>query len=391
ANMPEALVRQLTQQLQISEATVCRTQSPIQLDEALQIFVEDTQHAHLRYPPFERKHVFSIDMPIFEQIKQGDIFVHHPYDGFEEVIRFMQTAVQDPKVVSIRQTLYRVSEHSALMIALEEAAHAGKQVVVLLEVKARFDEANNMRWGKRLQRAGCRVLYGIPGLKTHAKITLIIRREVDGLRRYVHLGTGNYHEETACSYTDMGLFTARETFGQDAEIFFRMLCGEQHLPPLQQLICAPTQLRDTLVLHITREIQSARQGKPASIMAKMNALVDPSLIAALYEASQAGVSIRLIVRGICCLRPGVAGISEHITVRSIVGRFLEHSRIFRFENGGNPCLYLSSADWMPRNLDRRIELMFPVLDEKIARKIETVLHLQWMDDCKAWNLQVDGC
>ena len=323
---------------------------------------------------------------IFAAIRQKDRFFYHPYDSFEPIVRFVRDAARDDQVMAIKQTLYRVSGHSPIVAALAEAAERGKQVTVLLEVKARFDEENNIHWGHELEKAGCHVVYGLPGLKTHSKITLVIRREDGHIRRYTHLGTGNYNDVTARLYTDMGILTAREEIGEDAGNFFNMVTGYSETPGMHFLVAAPKELRPELMRLIRRETDHARAGRKAKIEAKMNSLLDPDIIAALYEAGQAGVKIDLTVRGICSLQAGIPGFSENITVRSIVGRFLEHARIFHFYNDGESETYLSSADWMPRNLDRRIELMFPVLDPQVRDRVMGILHLQQQDTAKAWML-----
>ena len=316
--------------------------------------------------------------------------MHHPYDSFDPVGQIVQAAARDPQVMAIKQTLYRVSGNSPVVRALADAAEAGKQVTALLEIKARFDEENNIQWGKQLERAGCHVVYGLKGLKTHSKITLVVRKEAEGICRYVHLGTGNYNDVTARLYTDMAVMTADEEIGEDASAFFNMLTGYSETPQMHDLVYAPRLLRERLTELIDREAEHAKAGRPASITAKMNSLLDPEIIRSLYAASCAGVKIRLLVRGICCLRPGIKGASENIEVSSIVGRFLEHSRIFRFENDGNVEVYLSSADWMTRNLDRRVELMFPVKDHAIAAQVEDILFSSLSDNAKAWHMHSDG-
>lgn len=344
------------------------------------------------YQPFKRHLPRRLQKPgsIFDELRRGDIFLHHPYDSFDVVTRFVREAASDPRVLAINMTLYRVSGKSPVIRALCDAAEAGKRVTVLLELKARFDEENNIRWAEVLQRAGCEVIYGLPRLKTHSKIALVVRREEEGLVRYVHLGTGNYNDVTAKQYTDMGILTCDISLGEDAQAFFNMITGFSQEPTMQRLIYAPRMLRPSLTMLIQTETENARAGRPSGIFAKMNSLVDPQIIHLLYEASAAGVPIRLIVRGVCCLRAGVPELSETIEVRSIIGRFLEHSRVFRFENGGSPRLYLSSADWMPRNLNRRIELMFPVLDDEPIQRINEVLDIQWLDNVKSWRMLPDG-
>ena len=302
----------------------------------------------------------------------------------------MRQSAKDPDVLAIKQTLYRVSGNSPIIAALAQAAENGKQVSVLVELKARFDEENNIVWAKKLEKAGCHVIYGLVGLKTHSKITLVVRREETGIRRYVHLATGNYNDSTAKLYTDCGIFTCDERFGEDATAVFNMLSGYSEPKSWNKLIVAPIWMKDRFLSLIEREAENAKKGLPALIRAKMNSLCDPKIIAGLYYASSCGVQVELLVRGICCLKVGVPGISENIHVRSIVGEFLEHSRIFYFENGGNPEIYMGSADWMPRNLDRRVEIVFPVEDEKIKKELEHVLDLEFKDNVKAHILQSDG-
>ena len=388
-----ALVRFLRHALEASRDEVYRIDGPLNLDFLMKQVYSLPGFEHLKYKPF-RAHIAHDLQPdegsIFDTLRARDVFLHHPYDSFDPVVRFVQEAARDPKVMAIKQTLYRVSGNSPVVRALADAAEAGKQVTALLEIKARFDEENNIQWGKQLERAGCHVVYGLKGLKTHSKITLVVRREEEGIRRYVHLGTGNYNDVTARLYTDMAIMTSDERIGEDASAFFNMLTGYSDTPHLHQLICAPRMLRERLTELIDREARNAAEGRPASITAKMNSLLDPQIIRSLYAASCAGVKIRLLVRGICCLRPGIKGASENIEVSSIVGRFLEHSRIFRFENGGQPEVYLSSADWMPRNLDRRVELMFPVNDPAIARQVEEILYASLDDNAKAWHMNSDG-
>ena len=295
--------------------------------------------------------------------------MHHPYQTFQPVVDFIRQAANDPQVLAIKQTLYRVSGNSPIIASLAQAAENGKQVTVLVELKARFDEENNIVWAKKLEKAGCHVIYGLVGLKTHSKIALVVRKEEDGIRRYVHLGTGNYNDSTAKLYTDCGLFTCSEAIGEDATAVFNMLSGYSEPPSWNHLVVAPIWLRKKFLQLIRRETKHALNGRPAVIKAKMNSLCDKDIIAALYEASAAGVQIDLIVRGICCLKVGIPGVSEHIRVRSIVGNFLEHSRIFYFYNDGNEEVFMGSADWMPRNLDRRVEIIFPVLDADIRKQV----------------------
>ncbi len=327
---------------------------------------------------------------IFARIREGDVLLHHPYQTFTPVVDFIRQAARDPQVLAIKQTLYRVSGHSPIIAALAQAAENGKQVSVLVELKARFDEENNIVWAKMLEKAGCHVIYGLVGLKTHSKITLVVRREEDGIRRYVHLGTGNYNDATAKLYTDVGLMTCNEMIGEDATAVFNMLSGYSEPLGWNKLSLAPLWLKDRFLYLIGRETDYARSGKEARIIAKMNSLCDRDVIAALYQASNAGVKIDLIVRGICCLKAGIPGVSENITVRSIVGNFLEHSRIFYFLNGENEEIYCGSADWMPRNLERRVEILFPVEEPLLKRKLEDILQAQLRDNVKAHVLQPDG-
>lgn len=327
---------------------------------------------------------------IFDQIKEGDILLHHPYETFDPVVDFVHQAAKDERVLAIKQTLYRVSGNSPIIASLAEAAENGKQVSVLVELKARFDEENNINWAKKLEKAGCHVIYGLKGLKTHSKITLVVREEEDGIRRYVHLGTGNYNDATAKLYTDMGLFTCRQSYGEDATAVFNMLSGYSEPEGWNKLALAPLWLRDKFEYLIKRETENAKDGKKAFIVAKMNSLCDKETIDMLYEASQAGVKIDLIVRGICCLRAQVEGLSENINVRSIVGNFLEHSRVFYFHNDGKEEVYMGSADWMPRNLDKRVEILFPVEDEELKKQVIHILDVQLRDTLKAHVMNSDG-
>ncbi|MCI5529468.1 MAG: RNA degradosome polyphosphate kinase [Blautia sp.] len=333
---------------------------------------------------------FQNDKDIFRVIREGDVFLHHPYMSFDPVVNFVRQAAKDPDVLAIKQTLYRVSGNSPIIAALAQAAENGKQVSVLVELKARFDEENNIVWAKMLEKAGCHVIYGLVGLKTHSKITLVVRREETGIRRYVHLATGNYNDSTAKLYTDCGIFTCDERFGEDATAVFNMLSGYSEPKRWNKLIVAPIWMKDRFLKMITREADYAKKGIPSYIVAKMNSLCDPKIISSLYYASSCGVKIYLLVRGICCLKVGVPGVSENIHVRSIVGNFLEHSRIFYFYNGGSEEIYMGSADWMPRNLDRRVEIVFPVEDEQIKKELKHILDLEFRDNVKAHILQPDG-
>jgi polyphosphate kinase len=316
--------------------------------------------------------------------------VHHPYESFDAVTDFVVHAAYDPQVLAIKMTLYRVSGNSPIIQALAIAAESGKQVTVVVELKARFDEERNIAWARKLEKSGCHVVYGLVGLKTHAKITLVVRQEQDTLKRYVHVGTGNYNDNTARLYTDVGLFTAHTVIGEDASALFNEITGYSAPHNWQAFSVAPTDLKDKLFELIERETEHAKSGRPAHITAKMNSLSNQQMVDVLYAASQAGVKIDLIVRGVCCLRPGVPGLSENITVRSIVDRFLEHSRIYYFENGGDADFYISSADWMTRNLTRRIELMCPVFDPKLKKRMAHILSISMKDNVKARHLLSNG-
>lgn len=344
------------------------------------------------YEPFVPQRPLELpdDSDLFAAIRENDILLHHPYESFDPVVKLVSDAADDPQVLAIKQTLYRVSGNSPIVAALARAAENGKQVTVLVELKARFDEENNILWARRLEKAGCHVIYGLVGLKTHAKIILIVRKEDNGIRRYLHLGTGNYNDSTAKLYTDLGLMTANDEFGSDASAFFNLLSGYSEPPVWNKLVMAPLGLREKIYALIDNEIAMVRAGREGHIIAKMNSLIDQPVIQKLYEASAAGVHIDLIVRGICGLRTGIEGISDNITVRSIVGRQLEHSRIFWFANGGEEQLYLSSADWMPRNLNDRVELFFPVETEEHIRRIKALLDLYLRDNVGAHMMQSNG-
>lgn len=316
---------------------------------------------------------------IFEAIRDKDRLVHHPYESFDSVVWFAQTAATDPDVLAIKQTLYRVSGNSPIIAALIKAAENGKQVTVLVELKARFDEENNIIWAKKLEQAGCHVIYGLAGLKTHCKILLVVRREEDGIRRYLHLATGNYNDSTARFYTDIGMFTCTESLGADASSLFNVITGYSRPPEYNKMIIAPQGMRSFFTRMIQTETENCKKGLPSGITIKINSLVDEQMVELLYQASQAGVPITLVVRGICCLIPGLEGVSENIKVISIVGQLLEHSRIFYFENAGDPKIYLGSADLMPRNLDRRVELLFPVEDEDLRKRVLQIFTLLLSD------------
>ena len=344
------------------------------------------------YEPFVPQRPLELpdDSDLFAAIRENDILLHHPYESFDPVVKLVSDAADDPQVLAIKQTLYRVSGNSPIVAALARAAENGKQVTVLVELKARFDEENNILWARRLEKAGCHVIYGLVGLKTHAKIILIVRKEDNGIKRYLHLGTGNYNDSTAKLYTDLGLMTANDEFGSDASAFFNLLSGYSEPPVWNKLVMAPLGLREKIYALIDNEIAMVRAGREGHIIAKMNSLIDQPVIQKLYEASATGVHIDLIVRGICGLRTGIEGISDNITVRSIVGRQLEHSRIFWFANGGEEQLYLSSADWMPRNLNDRVELFFPVETEEHIHRIKALLDLYLRDNVGAHMMQSNG-
>ncbi|MFN6399271.1 MAG: polyphosphate kinase 1 [Planctomycetota bacterium] len=341
------------------------------------------------WPP-QRSPQIDSTKSMFENIAQQDLLLCHPYESFEPIVRLIEEAANDPDVLAIKQTLYRTSRKSPIVASLKKAAELGKYVTVVVELKARFDEARNMVWARELERSGVQVVYGVRGLKTHAKICIVVRREIDGIVRYVHFGTGNYNESTARMYSDISYLTRDESLGKDASAFFNAITGYSQPQPYEKLESAPLGLRKKLVSLIEEETQRRLQGQKAFIYAKLNALVDPEIIQALYRASQAGVTIRLNIRGICCLKPGVRGVSDNITVISIVDRFLEHARILHFSHGGQDSVFISSADWMPRSLDRRIELLTPVEDEASKRKLMEILATYFQDNQNAWKLLPDG-
>ena len=389
--MDERLLKILKTEFKVPSEEIFYINGPLDLTFLMKMYGIDG-FEHLKNP----KHIpapvpeFMEEPDIFARIRKGDVLLHHPFQTFDPVVDFIRQASKDPQVLAIKQTLYRVSGNSPSIAALAQAAENGKQVSVLVELKARFDEENNIVWAKMLEKAGCHVIYGLLGLKTHSKITLVVRSEDEGIRRYVHLGTGNYNDSTAKLYTDCGILTCDAKIGADATAVFNMLSGYSEPDSWHKLILAPLWMRDSFLHLIEMEIQNAKDGKPAYIRAKMNSLCDQTIIAALYAASSAGVQIDLIVRGICCLKTGIAGVSENIRVRSIVGDFLEHSRIFNFCNGGEDTVYMGSADWMPRNLDKRVEIVFPVEDPAIKAEVMHVLDVLIQDNVKAHLLQADG-
>lgn len=386
------LLKILKEDLEIEKEDIYAIRGPLDLTFLMKMygmegFDELKEHSYLPPQPVPE---LPEDADIFEKIREGDILMHHPYQTFEPVVQFIRQAAKDKDVLAIKQTLYRVSGNSPIIAALEQAAENGKQVSVLVELKARFDEENNIVWAKKLEKAGCHVIYGLVGLKTHSKITLVVRREENGIRRYVHLGTGNYNDSTAKLYTDIGLFTCSELIGEDATAVFNMLSGYSEPRSWNRLSLAPLWLKDRFLYLIEREREHALEGRNARIIAKMNSLCDKSIIEALYRAGAAGVKIDLIVRGICCLKVGIPGIGDNIKVRSIVGNYLEHARIFYFENDGKPEYYCASADWMPRNLDRRVEILFPVEKPELREKLQHILECQLQDNVKASVLRSDG-
>lgn len=389
--MSAELLELLMRRFEVPASRRYRVTGPLDLSKLLMSLYGQLDSPELKYPRFEPVAVPELSgADIFAAIAAKDWFLYHPYHSFDPVVNLLARAAADPDVTSVKITLYRVGGNSPIVRALMKAAEAGKQVTVLFEARARFDEDNNLTQGRRLRRAGCNVIFGLPGLKTHSKVALVTRMEGGRLRRYLHLGTGNYHDGTARLYTDMGLFTADPALGEDAARFFYSLEDAGRPYATQSLVKAPEQLKERLLWLIARERGNALHGQPASIVAKMNSLLDGDVIEALYAASCAGVHVELIVRGICTLCPGVRGMSENIRVTSVVGRYLEHARAFRFENGGEPEVYLSSADWMPRNLIKRVELMFPVRDPQARLAVESVLALQLRDNQKSWRMLPDG-
>jgi polyphosphate kinase len=383
----------LLQQFALAEVDLYRMPGPVNLNRLSAIY-DLVQRPDLKYPIFTpglpKRLAPSTGTDIFTAIRQNDLLLHHPYQSFAPVMDFVRQGAVDPQVLAIKQSLYRTGADSPVVDALVAAAQAGKDVTVIVELRARFDEEANIELSSRLQEAGAHVMYGVVGFKTHAKLTLVVRRETDGIRRYCHLGTGNYHPHTARSYTDYGLLTCDKQIGEDVHELFLQLTSLTQIPQLHRLLQSPFGLHGAMLEKIEREAGHARAGKEARIIAKMNALVDPQAIEALYRASRAGVKVDLIVRGICALRPGLPGVSENITVRSVVGRFLEHSRAFYFANNGKPELYLASADWMERNFFRRVEVAFPIKRASHRERILRDLDLYLSDNVQAWQLHHDG-
>ena len=388
---PAHVVDRLLEVFNLEEEDVYKVDGPLNLTRLMPLALQ-IDRPDLRYKRFTPANVVSLDeeRDIFYHIRKGDILLHHPYDNFQLVVDFIGQAAEDPQVLAIKQTLYRTSSDSPIVQSLIEAARNGKQVTVVIELKARFDEAANIKWARMMREAGVDVVYGVAGLKTHAKAVLVVRSEGETIRRYAHLGTGNYHPSTARIYTDLGLLTCREDITSDLAETFNQLTGVSKFPGMKKLLVAPYDLLGRLLQKIGNEAANARAGRPSGIYAKLNSLIEDSVINALYEASNAGVPVRLLVRGMCALRPGVPGLSENIEVRSIVGRFLEHSRIYRFENAGDPEFYLASADWMPRNLHRRVEIAFPISAPLMKKHVAEILETHWKDNTKAKRMSSDG-
>jgi polyphosphate kinase len=388
---PKEMINFLLQQFALADVDLYRMPGPVNLNR-LSALYDLIQRPDLKYPPFTpglpRRLASTTDL--YSVIRHKDLLLHHPFQSFAPVMDFVRLAAQDPQVLAIKQTLYRTGHDSPVVDALVAAAQAGKDVTVIVELRARFDEEANIELSNRLQEAGAHVMYGVVGFKTHAKLTMIVRREPEGIRRYCHLGTGNYHPRTARAYTDYGLFTCDRDIGQDVHEIFLQLTSLTQTPKLGRLLQSPFTLHTGMIERLEREADHARAGRPARVICKMNALVDAQTIEALYRASGAGVKVDLIVRGICALRPGLPGVSENITVRSVIGRFLEHSRVFYFENGGEAELYCASADWMERNFFRRVEVGFPVVREALRERIVRDLKLYLADNTQAWTLRPDG-
>jgi polyphosphate kinase len=388
---PDEILTYLLDQFGLTDDDLYKVSGPVNLNRLMALY-DLVDRAELKYAPFTPSIPERLKMgtDIFATLRAGDVLLHQPFQGFGPVMDFIKQAASDPQVLAIKQTLYRAGSDSAIVGALAEAAQAGKDVTVIVELRARFDEEANIELANKLQEAGAHVMYGVFGYKTHAKLFMVVRREEKGLRRYCHLGTGNYHPKTARLYTDYGLMTADEAIGEDIHEIFLQLTGLTRVPRLRKLLHAPFSLHQALLSKIEREVEHARAGKPARIIAKLNALTEPTVIQALYRASRAGVDVDLIVRGVCCLRPGVPGVSDRIKVRSIVGRFLEHSRVYYFENAGAREVYCGSADWMDRNLFRRIEVAFPVASPELQTRVTDDLQLYLADDCQSWTLSADG-
>ena len=391
-NIPAKLYNFLARRLNLSDIDIYKVNGPVDLTGLKKIYDQLDNFQHLKFTPVEPRvpKEFCKSENIFQVIKEKDILLHHPYQSFAPVVELVKNAADDNNVLAIKQTLYRVSGDSPIIRALARAAKKGKQVTVIVELKARFDEKQNIEWAKRLEEAGCHVIYGLVGYKVHAKLLLIVRSEDSGIKRYVHISSGNYNDRTARLYTDVGLFTAKQVFGSDISDFFNLLTGFSAPPQWKKISVAPLNLRDKFIQLIEKEIEHVEEGKSGHIMAKMNALVDKEIIKKLYQASHRGVKIDLIVRGICCLKPGVEGLSKNIRVVSIVGKLLEHSRIYYFYNGSREKVFLTSADWRPRNLDRRVEVLFPVEQEDIKQRLKNILEVCLQDNIKGRKLKADG-
>ena len=389
AQCPPDIVRMLLDNFELTENAVYRIDGPVNLNRVIQVY-DAVRRPELKFPPMHPRQLEDVES-MFARVARGDVLLHHPFDAFTPVLELIRQAAEDPSVLAIKQTLYRTGKDSPIVDHLVQAARNGKDVTVVVELRARFDEEANLGLADRLQEAGVQVVYGVVGFKTHAKMLLIVRREGDALRRYVHLGTGNYHSGTARAYTDIGLITADADIGEDVHQIFQQLSGHTPQIGLKRLLQSPFSLHQGLLERIEREAAHARAGKPARMIAKMNALNEPAVVRALYAASQAGVEIDLIVRGACTLRPGLRGVSETIRVRSIIGRFLEHHRVYWFANDGEPDLFCSSADWLERNLLRRVETCFPILNPRLAERVKAeTLDNYLADNQGAWALQSDG-
>ena len=388
---PRHIADQLLQTFGLTGDDLYQVDGPINFLRLMPV-ISEVNRPDLKFRPFVPAILTASgeEEDIFSQIRRRPILLHHPYESFQTVLDFIEQAAEDPNVLAIKQTLYRTSGDSQIVASLAEAAESGKQVTVVIELKARFDEAANIKWARTLQEAGVHVVYGIAGLVTRAKLALVVRREEDGIRRYLHLGTGNYNPSTAKIYEDFGLLTCDEEMTNDSAELFNWLTGVSVFPEMKKIKAAPKALHEFVIEMIQREVTHAKSGRPAAIFVKVNALVDEEVIKALYLASRAGVKIRLLVRGVCCLRPGVPGVSDNVIVRSIVGRFLEHSRIYRFENAGNPEIYLASADWTARNFFRRVEISFPIEDAELRERVDQMLDTYWKDNAKARELRTEA-
>jgi polyphosphate kinase len=390
-DLPKELLMQLVEELELSREDLYPGKGFTAFTDLFQLYaaaniprLKDRVQVPMSVPSFDRA------PDIWNAIRNGDSMVFHPYQSFDPVTRLVEEAAKDPKVLAIKMTLYRISPNSPIAQALARAAEAGKEVSVLVELQARFDEEANITWARALEEVGAHVVYGLVGYKTHCKVCLVVRQEADGIRRYCHLSTGNYNNRTSTIYSDIGLFTSRESFGEDLTELFNLLTGYTRPQTFHHLVLAPMNLREHFISLIRKEAEQARAGQPARIIAKVNSLIDAAVIEQLYLASQAGVQIDLVVRGMCSLRPGLKGVSERIRVVSIVDRYLEHARIFYFHNGGNPTFWLASADWMPRNFNRRIEIAFPVVEPQLQKKLKDILELQLTDMVKGWWMEPDG-